>query len=167
MIHHSLILVKYVFKGEENSVKFDLANNISLLLNIIELSKKIKFKDYDVYLRKEKIEAWQYSKTLKDIIKTDLSPIFFILKKGEVFDTNKMMETTHIPQEEEEIKKKPINLHENQVIVKNFPSRMDIFMILKKYLESINKTDKLKNEYIAETNKENNKITFTFNKAVN
>ena len=162
---HSLINVTYVFKEEEITIKFDEANNISLFINIIELTKKIKFRDYDLNHRKEKVEQWQYEKTMKEIIKQDSSPVFFILRKGEKLDMGIVMESPHV-KNEQEVKKKEINLHANQVVIENFQSRMEVYMILKKYLDSINKINKPKNEYIAETNKTNDKITFTFNKAV-
>ncbi len=74
--HHSYIIVKYIFNNEEYSVRLDMSNKIILFINVIELSKKIKFKDYDLYYRKDKIYPIQYEKTMKDIVRTDTSPSF-------------------------------------------------------------------------------------------
>ncbi len=63
-----------------------------------------------------------------------------------------------------------MNTNENQVVIENYTSRMEISLILKNFLQSVRQEENgilnLTNEYYTEISKNNQKITFFFKKAV-
>jgi hypothetical protein len=79
--HNSLIKITYFLNEEESSVTFDVNNKLSVLKNIITLSLKISFMEYDMIYNKKKIQ-YNDDKILREIIGNDKNPVIFIRKKG-------------------------------------------------------------------------------------
>lgn len=77
--HNSLIKVTYYFNDQEASLTFDPINKLSVLRNIICLSLKLNFNEYEFVYNKKKLLNTD-DRIMKDIIGNDKNPHFYIKK---------------------------------------------------------------------------------------
>jgi hypothetical protein len=81
---HNIIKVTYFLDGEESSVTFDNKNKLSVLRDIISLSLKVNFTEYEMVYNKKTFSNTD-DRVLKEILGNDKNPIFFIKKKSNKF----------------------------------------------------------------------------------
>jgi len=116
-----------------------------VLKNIISLSKKIKFKEYNIYYNNKKLEEQSDNIPIKTIISKDTAPVFFVVKKNDNKKISQMEE---------------INNHKYNFIIKleNYPSKPEVFDILYKFMDNQIPSDR--NDYLINLKQQQIQICF-------
>lgn len=143
---NSLIKVTYFLHEEESSVTFDPNNKLSILRNIISLSLRINFTEYDLIYNKKRISGTD-DRILRELIGNDRNPVFFIKKRNLEKRIN-----------QEELSS---NKLKNKVIIENFPSSLELYDLLNNFLKKNNYPKNYDSEH-----KSNTMIEFSFKQAV-
>lgn len=131
---HTILKASFVFNNHEDPINIDTANTIQVLKNTIGLSKKIKFKDYNLYYHNKIISDEEDTIPIKTIIKHDYTPVFFVIKKNDIVKQIQM----------EEILSGKYN---NKVVIENSPSKSDLLDFFNKFIKAC-ETDKVKDYHI-------------------
>jgi hypothetical protein len=82
----SLIKITYKFNEDITTISFDPNNKLSVLKQIITLSLKINFSEYNLIYNKTKLNDIDI--TLREITGNDKNPLFTIKKKSKYFKYN-------------------------------------------------------------------------------
>ena len=118
-IEISLRKLVYIVDGEKLNLRFNFADNLKVLKNLIGNSQEIDLADYDIIYNNARITNSE-NKSINEIVGTDKSPVFVIRKKGTFVVI--LLEID--------------NRFKNKVIIENFPSRTEIYSVIDDFMQS-------------------------------
>jgi hypothetical protein len=126
--------LQYIIGSEIKSVNLNHEDKFNALISIITAAHKIKIQDYELLYRNTKVT--NFDKTFKDIVGSDMSPIFHF---------NKVVVVNNKQTNNKQTNNKPVNMPADnpqspkfityaKVLVENYPTRPELFDHLNKFL---------------------------------